>query len=432
MPLTADQTIHANSNWHQRLTAFFCSDKLTTQQRWLMVFVFMLLLFTRNTDNFLHPMLWAEDGAIFLPQMHQFGLKAFFMPFSGFLHSIGRTASLFASFFPYALMPIAYGYFALAAAGLMAWSFLSDRFAFPFKPLLMLSLILVHSSGEPFGSSCNLNEMTIILFFFLLFATPPTKKRQYVFDYILLTLLSFNGPSVIIFSPLFAIKYLKLKTNFSLSQCIIAVAGACTQLLLIHFSGRVAGNAHHFDLYSFKMVFEVFHAILTPGLIPINFHSQYIIVEIISSTLLCSLLIYLVTSSKPQHRTFLTSLLYILFATIAITFYAAMNPRDNPIGDLNTLVWSISNGSRYFYLPSVIIAWILCFGLYGSRFRKTVSAVMLVLILLNVIKHFHFTTPSHHDYNWPAYAARIATSRDIQIPINPKPWTVNLHNENVS
>src|SRR6185295_14775755 len=73
--------------WSQikvQLAAWWQNPRLT----WWVVAVLAVALGLRHPSALHTPQLWAEDGSVFLAYNDLFGLKAFTIPYAGYLHTI--------------------------------------------------------------------------------------------------------------------------------------------------------------------------------------------------------------------------------------------------------------------------------------------------------------------------------------------------------
>ncbi|MDF1655655.1 MAG: hypothetical protein P1U34_11140 [Coxiellaceae bacterium] len=420
MELTAHYIISRFNGWRKCLY-FLQSDDVNAAQRIILLLVFTVLLYARGPDNFLHPMLWAEDGTVFFQQMYNQGIYSFAQPYAGYLHTLPRVMAFIAAWFPYAIIPTIFCYLSLGLSVFVANMFLSQRFNIAYKPLLVLSLILVPSSGEPFGTLTNCNWVILPLFFFVLFASPPVRKLHAWCDRIIVFLLAFTGPVIVIASPLFVYKWYVQRSKHNAALMFLAMAGAITQAALIYYSSRIGGHSHTVDLDVIQKILAVYYAVINPSLLQLSLDSKQVVsTQLVVSLIFYGLLLSICNNAALPYRRFLYSALYAIFGMVAITIYSQL-------GALSTLIWSYTVGSRYFYLPSVLIVWILCFGFSQSIFKKIICGLILILMLANMTTNFTFTSPIHNDYHWKKYAKKIHDGEKLGIPINPEKWVVRLN-----
>jgi hypothetical protein len=84
------------------------------------------------------------------------------------------------------------------------------------------------------------------------------------------------------------------------------------------------------------------------------------------------------------------------------------------------------NASRYFYLPQLLMAWLLLMAA-GSRRRAICwSATMLVVWLTVVNLPRLFNYPPVPDQHWERYVAPLRSGQAMDIPVNPTGWILRV------
>lgn len=383
--------------------------------------LFTLLLFIRAQAIFLHPMFWAEDGHIFFSEAYNLGLHSFITTYAGYLHTIPRIIAYSTLHLPYSVIPAVYSYIALAGVIFCAGTVLSERFPLPYKPLLALSVILIPTTGEAIGSICNLQNALTPLFLFLLFAKTPVNKKQAAFDYVILFLISFTGPYILIFYPLFLLQLFRKRNTHNFTLVAIATIATMTQFFLVLHEHRHLGHILTINLHSIELVIQALYLKIIAA--PLFFRAlpQYIILQFASLTLLTLYILYAGFSSD-KYKVIIGCLFFLLCVALLSIFYAGL-------GTLPQYLNFIAGG-RYFYLTTVILAWIFIISLSGNKVCKITSSLLLILMLSTSFMHFKFTVISHFNYHWPSYSKRINPSQAIKIPINPTGWYIDLNKKN--
>jgi hypothetical protein len=92
--------------------------------------------------------------------------------------------------------------------------------------------------------------------------------------------------------------------------------------------------------------------------------------------------------------------------------------------DMGTLI-PPGMGTRYFYIPYIMMTWSLI-ALLGQReqWKNILLKIGLALILISSLTS-HFHSKPFIDYNWPLYSQSIG-KEDVVIPINPEGWQINV------
>jgi len=79
---------------------------------------------------------------------------------------------------------------------------------------------------------------------------------------------------------------------------------------------------------------------------------------------------------------------------------------------------SIANGDRYFFIPKVLLLWLLVVLL-----QKRPASLFAVLALIFFVNVPQFRFPGYAQPDWPAYAARMRAGENLTVPIAPEGMT---------
>src|SRR5260370_42508366 len=80
----------------------------------------MVLVASRTPHSWLHQGFYAEDGVIFFREQVEFGWRAIFRPYSGYLHLMPRLIALITSAAPVASQPLIFALFSAAVQSFAA------------------------------------------------------------------------------------------------------------------------------------------------------------------------------------------------------------------------------------------------------------------------------------------------------------------------
>jgi hypothetical protein len=83
-----------------------------------------------------------------------------------------------------------------------------------------------------------------------------------------------------------------------------------------------------------------------------------------------------------------------------------------------------THGMRYFYIPTLLIIWLLGFLIKNIPKFRVVSTSWLVLIAFSAISSY--TAPPLVDLKW--YEIMTNPNRSEIVPINPAPWKISIPN----
>ena len=389
--------------------ASFCSHRTIL----LSLGLVLLTLFVRKTDAFLNPQFWAEDSIVFFYQARYDGLSALFDPYSGYLHLLPRLIAAASSGFPASFAPAVYLFASVVFTLAAALAIFSPRLDLPCRPLLALALVLVPHNGEVFLNITNLQWVLAPGLLLLLLARDPANLRQWAFDATALTLLGLTGPFIMLWLPLFL---LRAKVRRSRASVLLAALATIVALGQVH-----AYLQDHPPVQSGAVLVEQLFRLqgtrfwgpmLMPGQWALQLGSWA------GSLLAASVtfgVVWLVIS-KLRLRTERLFLLAAAGLIISSTLYKF----HGNLGILN----ATANGDRYFYIPRVIILWLLVMELAGDGWRRWFGIGFLALSALSSATAFRARPMT--DYDWPAWAARIDADENITVPVNPPGWSVHF------
>lgn len=396
-------------------------------------------LFLRKPYALLVPQLYAEDGTIFLAQNDLVGLRALLEPYMGYLHTLPRLIAWLASqLLDPAWWPAFYNLTAFSIwLAVIARTF-SPRLPLPpaLRPWLALAFFLGPQTGEVLFSITNLQWVVAFLLVQQAFLAPPTTTAQRVSDLALLALLGLTGPFILALGPLLAWRtYRDLRAAlppfevkrstfdvrrsstrsqlFALSApLLVATACAATQAWFIvrtgpHFTFPPFDAAKFFSVVGqHLLVWPVLGDHLARQLSPF-FLTLLGIVPVFA---------LLAWSLRPHPRRLLRAQLVAAF----VLMMAAGVYRARPD------TWNLENlvfGDRYFYLPRVLLAWLLILELDTAQraIRWTARALLLACALVHLKG---YTLPPEPNYHWTEHVDPIRRGVPANLPTLPEGWTL--------
>ena len=110
----------------------------------LLSFAIFVAHFSRSPDVLLKPQFWAEDGAVFYQQAHEFGfLHSVLIPYSGYVHLFPRLIAGLSLLLPLSFVPLFFNLAALAVQCLPAIYICTPRMQNlgPFRVRLLLAFL---------------------------------------------------------------------------------------------------------------------------------------------------------------------------------------------------------------------------------------------------------------------------------------------------
>jgi len=391
--------------------------RTTFASSWWLVLGCAALLFLRKPWALHTPQLWAEDGSIFLTQDEQLGIRAWWEPYNGYLHLLPRLIAWTASHTADpAWWPAIYNGLAFAInVGLFA-RMASPRVQLPAKPWLMLAFVLTVGTGEVLINVTNLQWVTAFFLLLQLFTAPATSLAQRLADVAILLIIGANGPFAFLFLPLFAWRAWRDRTTDSiLALAAVATCAAATAWLLQRSGGGL--NLQNPDapfrplmflsIIGSRLVTWPFFGPAAVRAWPIWVHA-FLAVAVIGPLLARTL--------RPDSRRSVRAVAAVAF--ILITLASVYRVRADTWADDNLI-----NGDRYFYIPRVLLAWLLiweCADPHRAIAWMARGACVLAVGLLAP----RFRLPAPPDYKWAEHCDPIRRGVPANIYTLPEGWWI--------
>lgn len=363
------------------------------------------------------PQLWAEDGSIFLVQAEQMGLGAWFEPYNGYLHLLPRLIAWFAPLVAdVAWWPAIYNTCAFALNVAVFVRLASPRIALPAKPGLMLAFVLVAGTGEVLINVTNVQWVTAFLLLLQLFAVRPATVAQRIGDLAILLVVGLNGPFAIVFFPLFAWRAWRERTpDPALAAGAVAVCAAVQGMLLLRTGPglHLEGAAAPFQPLAALSILGsrlVTWPLLGPEAVlawPRGVHAALGLVVLVALP---------AWALRRDARLPIRALIVAAFVFITVASLYRVRADTWARDDL----W---NGDRYFYLPRVLLAWLLVWEL-DARPRAVAWAARLACILAVVTNARHHVLPALPDYKWAEHCDPIRRGVPGNIYTLPEGWWI--------
>jgi len=368
-----------------------------------------LVLYARMPDAFSHPQFWAEDGTIFFLDAHSGGWRALLDPYSGYLHLIPRAVAWLAELLPYELIPEAYFSVAVALTLFTCWLTLSPRLELPLKPLLALAIVAVPHDGEVWGTLTNVQW--VLPLGMLVLALMRRAKKWLSLEALYLFAVGLSGPFCVLVLPVYALVSYLRKDRYT--AVLTGVTATCaviqTVCVLTHPSWPIAPAPHDLTLWWEVPMTRTFGSLVGSG------GAFHMAGSFVLFVLAVGALTWFVVNERANR---LERAAVALFMTAAL-FGGLWKFRD-ALGALLPLVKN--NGDRYFYIPKVLLLWLMIMVLESKA--RVVAAVGLGLAAFTTL-----VDPSREPRRlkqWDTYADELREGEPVDIPINPEPWVVHV------
>ena len=360
------------------------------------------------------PQLYAEDGSIFLRQAEWHGLESFIVPYMGYLHTIPRLVAWIASrTLDPAWWPAFYNGVAFVVSLAVAVRLFSPRLAgLPGRPWLALALFLGPQSGEVLINLTNLQWITALLLVQQTLIAPPQNARERCGDLAIIALCGLTGPFVAAFWAVFVWRWWHDRRADNLAALLLATACAAVQGWFVIRTGP------HFEFPPFAP--GRFLAIVGQHLLiwPVSgdrlaAHVPALVAGCFGFLPFVALLVW--TARPHPLRAVRLPVALALGLILAATSYR---------GRFDT--WELDNlffGERYFYVPRVLLAWLIVWEIDAAP-RALAWLARLVLLVTAIVHLRGCVLPAPPDYHWAEHCDPVRRGVPANIPTLPDGWTL--------
>ena len=338
-----------------------------------------LLLFSRRGSTITNPQVWAEDGVRYLPDFIEYGIGSLIIPISGYLVVIPRIIAGLSLSLPYEYPFI---------STLLAWLFIIFVITIIcYGPLLLkyrsacaIGCLLIPCDPEVFGV-----PLYSIWWAGLLIIVISIWKNNVKWEklrVLMLSIAALSSPIIIISTPIFLLRCLYFKKK--IDKILFTISAFCTTLQL-YFVLNNNLSSGYID-YNEKRITWIFKKFF--GYFIFNENSLFNPYLWVLSYMLLAYLFVVLYISKYKFSCFV--LFYFMLINIIVSVYRVDISLLNPI----------SGGPRYFFLPFIMIFWILVQGIASSEkfFLKCFTLSLILMMVFNSI-----TTSwsrEHDDLEW--------------------------------
>ncbi len=382
---------------------------------WAAVAAAAIFLALRKPWALLTPQLWAEDGSIFLVQDEQLGLGAWLTPYNGYLHLLprivawGTSRTLDVAWWPVAYNGAAY----LITLGLFA-RLASRRVDLPAKPALILAFSLVVGTGEVLIVLTNLQWLAAFFFLLQVFSRPPRNQWERAGDLTLLAVIGLNGPFAAVFGPLLAWRWWETRSRDDLAALAVTGAAAATQVLLL-LQTPLDINAEAAPFRPWMALSVIGSRLVTwPFFGPEAVRAAPPWVHALAGGVFLGALAGWALRPDALRPVRVRLVVALGIVTAACAFRARAD-----IWAEDTLV----NGDRYYYIPRVLVAWLVVLE-WRAR-PAAVAWTARTLLAAGILLHLpHFILPAPPDYRWSEHCDAIRRGAPANIHTLPEGWWI--------
>jgi hypothetical protein len=385
-----------------------------------------VILAARRPAQIRNPQLWAEEGKIWYAEAYTLGARALVKSFGGYLNTTQRFVAALSQWMDPAWVPTI---FVAAAFGLTLYVAARTQSArFPLSPHVgyALAVVLVPDTFEVLLFLNNVDRVTAAGLVLLLVSRDARRWWEHAHDTAAALLFGLTGPYSVIFAPLFVWRALQRRTRASFVLAVLVIGCALTQgsLIVLHEKGRLADEGPvamgHGEFEPRKLLavpgMRIAGSLLAGSRVPADYPLP------VETALGVGVLLAVGFLGLRKGRA-RTERVWLAIACLLVLASALYRCR-RVLPDLCHAVY----GARYFYLPQLIVLWLLLvLAVDERRWLSRAAAVLLLWILAVNIPRLR--EPGLPDMRWGDYAARIRAGEAVEIPTNPggvEPWIVRL------
>ncbi|MFC4518623.1 hypothetical protein [Cupriavidus pinatubonensis] len=382
------------------------------------------ICFWRMPDRLQAGFLWAEDGPIFIKQAIELGLGSIFTPYAGYLHLDARLITYAVTrTVPLEQIPYVMPWVCTAVYGLLA--IYTQLTCFRLLPgnawqrsivstCMALAIVAVPQTGEVYLSVTNLQwsiaPVLLLCLFEISACSSGLTRAQVVARGIFVVTSTLTGPFGAIFLP-FAVlvagySHLKRPGNTAWPVLWGYVAAIAAQAFFIKTSQGADPNAgvnpltfpwpEHFFRYFVGELF-VDSAMLTSreG-------------QISTAVSLAALFACVLTGTHRRVKTMLLA--------VAVGMWFIGVTRGGTLS--NPVTWT-GFGSRYLFIPHILILWALMIDLLGDSraLRRLISLALIFAAMTTSLRQFELTTWAGLPWSVEKISASV-----YRLTTAPAPW----------
>jgi hypothetical protein len=401
-------------------------DALARPPLWVALVVCAVILAARRPDQIRNPQLWAEEGKVWYAEAYTLGAKALLRSFGGYLNTTQRVVAAVAQWADPAWVPAIF-----AAAAFLLTLYVATRTQsarFPLTPYVgyALAVVLVPDTFEVLLLTNNVDRVTAAGLLLVLLSRDARRWWEHAHDAAAASLFGLTGPYSILFAPLFVWRALRRRTSASVALAVLVIACGLTQgtLIVLHEKGKLADEGPvamgYGEIRPEKLLavpgMRIAGSLLVGARVPADYP---IPVETTLGVAVLAGVGFLALRKGPAR----TERVWLGIAFLLV-LGAALYRCRLVLPDLCHAVY----GNRYFYLPQLIVLWLLlALAVERKRWLSRAAAILLAWIVIVNIPRLR--EPGLQDFRWGDYAPFIRAGRAVEIPTNPggvEPWIVRL------
>lgn len=368
------------------------------------------------------PVMWAEDGTIFLKGVLEHGAATLFDPYNGQLFLFQRLVALIASPLAVAIQPAIYEVAAIAAAVLSCSIVLSSRwrFAVPRWARFLCLVALVCSPGvdEVFGTLSN-THWWLGIGLVLIGMLDDSQSRGVKFGELgFAAVTALSGFAAAYAVPSLAVRSFRNRSRHSLALLGVAVAGTLVQVGYLLGSARQMNTSGLFDQKTTDLLVLVRRVFAASALgdtnlallWPDRFPDTWVWLVALA------LVVALVTLWARAPRIEVIALGAALFGGWILAIRAVPDP--------SAVLWLFAIGGRFFVVPMAMLYVIPIVSWPTDTLGRGMAALACVLLAGGILSDYHLNPLPTVD--WTSFAACVEQRTTPCTTVIPPNWRLEI------
>jgi hypothetical protein len=378
-----------------------------------------IILFLRFPDALLNPQLFAEGGVVFFSDAYDKGPFALLTPYAGYLHLVPRLVAYFASLLDPGCVPALYNGSAFLCEMLTLAFVFSPRVRLPFKPALVLSMVLVPHTGEVINSFINIQWWLALVLIMVALSDDPGTRPQRWLDWTAILICGLTGPFIVFLLPLFVVRAWLRRSWDSIALAAFSTLIASIQIyfLIAARSDFIRNQSPDVKFLSADMGARIFGTYLRGyGLGQVSSHWGWIVVG--------AAFLGVAGWSVFRRGAFEFERRMLAGAFLCMALAVGLKFVRNPV-PISVAI----DGDRYFFLPHVLLGWLLVLAFASlQRWPRWIPVGLAAIALAANARYLH--QPPMKDYAWKDRVQPIREGKGYSIPINPAGFVMTSNGRN--
>ncbi len=380
---------------------------LASPPLWLTLLACAAILAARRPDALFNPQFWAEDGTHFFHPAWDQGWSVLFAQYAGYLHTVPRLVAACAVQFDPRWSPAIFVGSSFALTLYVAARTQSSRFPFPPHAAYAFAVVLVPDQFEVLLFLVNVQWILAGGLLLLLVSADARRWWQHTHDALAAILLGLTGPFSVLFAPLFLWRawHRRTRASFVVTSLVLICAGVQAWTL---WKNPVVMNADRIATEALLAVpgMRIAGSLLAGSLIPLDYP---LLIETALGALILLAAVALALRRGPARpeRIWLALAFGALLAASLLRCRYVLIP-----------LCHATFGSRYFFLPQLVLLWLLAPLLRDTRpwLARSAAVLLLWILAVNVPRLRESGLP---DLHWREHAAQLRAGTAVTVPINP-------------